>query len=127
MEKTLENSSYVTNENIGCGTVKIADDVVAMIAGLACQEVDGVTSMATNIGDQLFTKMGFQNLTQGVKTEITGNNVKVAVAVVVDYSYNIPSVSAKIQEKVKQSIETMTGLNVTDVNVRVAGVDVKAR
>lgn len=127
MEKTLENASYVTNENIGCGTVKIADDVVAMIAGLACQEVDGVTSMATNIGDQLFTKMGFQNLTQGVKTEITGNNVKVAVAVVVDYSYNIPGVSAKIQEKVKQSIETMTGLNVTDVNVRVAGVDVKAR
>lgn len=127
MEKTLENSSYVTNENLGYGSVKIADDVVAMIAGLACQEVDGVTSMATNVGDQLFSKMGFQNLTRGVKTEISGNNVKVAVAVVVDYGHNIPNVSAKVQDKVKQSIETMTGLNVTDVNVRIAGVDVKAR
>ena len=120
----MENNNYVLEEDINLGTVKIADDVVAMIAGLACMEVKGVGAMA---GNELLDRVGVKSLTKGVKVYVTGKKVKTDVALLVEYGYNIPAVSQKVQDKVKSAIENMTGLEVTDVNVRIAGVNVQSK
>lgn len=123
MEKTLEQNTYVLQEDENLGTVKIADDVVASIAGIAATEVEGVVSMAGNIGNELRSKIGVKNLSKGVKVEVIGKSVKADIALVVEYGYNIPAISQKVQDKVKSTIENMTGLKVTDVNIRIAGVN----
>lgn len=104
------------------GTVQIANDVVAIIAGLAATEVDGVASMAGNITKELISKFGIKNLSKGVRVNVSDSVVIVDVALNVDYGYSVPAVSAKVQEKVKSAIENMTGLEVAEVNVRIAGV-----
>ena len=125
MEKTNEQNTYVLQEDEDLGTVKIADDVVAMIAGLAATEVDGVAAMAGNITNDLMSKMGVKNLAKGVKVEVIGKRVKADLALVVEYGYNIPVVSQKVQEKVKSTIENMTGLEVSDVDKRIDGVNMQ--
>ncbi len=123
MEKALEQNTYVLQEEDELGTVKIADDVVAVIAGLAATEVEGVVSMSGNISKELMSKMGVKNLAKGVKVDVFNKNVKVDLSLIVAYGYNIPAVSQKVQEKVKSTVENMTGLEVTDVNVRISGVN----
>ena len=123
MEKTLEQNTYVLQEDDDFGTVKIADDVVASIAGIAATEVEGVVSMAGNIGNELKSKMGVKNLAKGVKVEVIGKSVKADIALIVEYGYSIPAISQKAQDKAKSTIENMTGLTVTDVNIRIAGVN----
>ncbi len=123
MEKTLEQSTYVLQEEDELGTVKIADDVVAVIAGLAATEVEGVVSMSGNISKELMSKMGVKNLAKGVKVDVFNKTVKVDLSLIVAYGYNIPAVSQKVQEKVKVTVENMTGLEVSDVNVRISGVN----
>ncbi len=125
MEKETNRNTYVLQGDDNVGSVQIADDVVAVIAGLAATEVDGVSAMAGNITNELMSKVGVRNLTKGVKVEIYNQNVKVELAVMMEYGYNIPTTCAKVQEKVKSTIENMTGLTVTDVNIRIAGVDMK--
>lgn len=105
------------------GEVKIADEVVAIIAGLASTEVDGVSSMAGNITNELVSKLGMKNLSKGIRVEVSNGIVQVDVALNIAYGYAIPDVSAKVQEKVKTAIENMTGLEVSCVNVRIASVD----
>lgn len=123
MEKENSKNTYVLQEDENIGSVQIADEVVAMIASLAATEVDGVSAMAGNITNELISKVGVKSLTKGVKVEVTGSNVKVELAVLMEYGYNIPATSQKVQERVKNAIENMTGLNVTDVNIRIAGVN----
>ena len=123
MEKSVEQNTYVLQENDDLGTVKIADDVVAVIAGLAATEVKGVEAMAGNISNELMSKMGVKKLSKGVKVEVLDKRVKADLNLIVEYGYNIPAVSQKVQEKVKSTIENMTGLEVTDVNIRIAGVN----
>ena len=125
MEKTFEQNTYVLQEDEELGSVKIADDVVAMIAGLAATEVAGVASMAGNVTNELLNRVGVKNLAKGVKVEVLGKNVKAELALIVEYGYNIPSVSQKVQDKVKTTIQNMTGLEVTDVDVRIAGVNMQ--
>ena len=103
------------------GEVKIADEVVAIIAGLAATEVEGVSSMAGNITNELVSKLGMKNLSKGVRVEVLSGIVDVALNIA--YGYSIPEVSAKVQERVKSAIENMTGLEVSIVNVRIASVD----
>ena len=103
--------------------VKIADEVVAIIAGLAATEVEGVSSMAGNITNELVSKLGMKNLSKGIRVEVAEGVVKVAVALNIAYGYAIPQVSSKVQERVKNAIENMTGLEVSGVNVRIASVD----
>lgn len=107
------------------GEVRIADEVVAIIAGLAATEVDGVGSMAGNITNELVSKLGMKNLSKGVKVDVDENSVAVELALNIGYGYSIPNVSSKVQEKVKTAIETMTGLEVAGINVRIASVDMK--
>lgn len=105
------------------GEIKIADEVVAIIAGLAATEVDGVSSMAGNITNEIVSKLGMKNLSKGIQVEVAENEAMVDVAINIAYGYSIPDVSSKVQEKIKSTIETMTGLTVGCVNVRIASVD----
>lgn len=107
------------------GSVKIVDDVVAIIAGLAATEVKGVASMAGNIPNELIAKLGMKKLSKGVKIEVKEEKVVVDLGVNLEYGYNIPETTKKVQKKVKDAIENMTGLVVEDVNVRVAGIDMQ--
>jgi len=120
MEKAAEQNMHILREELG--TVKIADDVVAMIAGLAAGDVKGVAAMAGNIGNELKSKMGMKNLARGVRVEVNGKRVKAELALIVEYGYNIPAISQRVQEKVKSTVENMTGLEVSDVDIRIAGV-----
>ena len=122
MGKETVKNTYVLQEDENIGTVQIADEVVAIIASLAATEVEGVSSMAGNITNELMSKVGVKGLTKGVKVEVNGKNVKADITLIVKYGYSIPAISQKVQDKVKSTIESMTGLNVTDVNIRVAGV-----
>ena len=122
MEKD-ENQTGYTLENGNMGQVQIADEVVAIIAGLAATEVEGVASMAGNITNEIVSRLGMKNLSKGIQIEIADNEVVVDVALNIAYGYSIPEVSTKVQEKVKSAIETMTGLSVATINVRIASVD----
>lgn len=124
MEQDSRNTHRVY-ENGSVGEVQIADEVVAIIAGLAATEVEGVSAMAGNITNELVGKLGMKNLSKGIRVEVLEGMVSVEVALHMKYGYNIPEVSAKVQEKVKSAIENMTGLSVSDVNVRISGVDIE--
>lgn len=107
------------------GQVQIADEVVAIIAGLAATEVKGVSSMVGNITNELVSRLGMKNLSKGVKVDILEGVVSVDVALNIEFGYNIPDTCQKVQEKVKTAIENMTGLEVSEVNVHVASVDME--
>ncbi len=124
MEKETGRQSLELREDNSLGSVKIADDVVAMIAALAATEVDGVSSMSGNITHELLSRMGYKNLTKGVKVEVYHKKVRVDISVMIEYGYNIPTTCQIIQTKVQAAIESMTGLEVTDVNIRIAGVNI---
>ena len=121
MAKEQTSREYITKKK-ELGEVKIASDVVAAIAALAATEIDGVYSMAGNITNELIGKLGMKNLSKGVKILMEGGIVRVDMMVVVFYGYSIPEVSGQVQERVSQQIENMTGLSVSEVNVRIAGV-----
>lgn len=118
-------STHRIYENGNIGEVQIADEVVAIIAGLAATEVEGVSSMAGNITNELVGKLGMKNLSKGIHVEVLEGIVSVELALHMKYGYNIPDVSAKVQDKVKAAIENMTGLSVSDVNIRISGVDLE--
>ena len=104
------------------GEVRIADEVVAIIAGLAASEVEGVASMAGNITNELVSKLGMKNLSKGVKVDVLDGVVCVDLALNLKYGYEIPATCKNVQEKVKTAIENMTGLEVSDVNISIASV-----
>lgn len=109
------------------GRVQIADDVVAIIAGLAATEVDGIAAMSGNITNELMSKVGMKNLSKGVKVDVVEGVVTVDLAITMEYVYNIPTTCKKVQDKVKMAIENMTGLEVADVNIRIAGIEMDKR
>ena len=124
MEKEIDKKTVTLQEDGGIGTVKIADDVVAIIASLAATEVEGVSSMAGNITNELVGKLGMKNLSKGVKVHVGEQDVVVNLALNIKYGCEIPKVSSAVQDKVKTAIETMTGLNVSEVNIKIAGVNI---
>ena len=119
-----ERSTYTIKEDENLGEVKIADEVVAIIAGLAAMEVEGVASMSGNATKELISRLGMKSLSKGVKVDVLEGIVTVSLKLNLQYGYNVLEVSGKVQEKVKTAIENMTGLTVADVNIRVAGVDI---
>ena len=119
-----ERNTYTIKADENLGEVKIADEVVAIIAGLAAMEVDGVASMSGNTTREIIGKLGMKNLSKGVKVDVLEGIETVSLKLTLKYGYSIVEVSGKVQEKVKAAIENMTGLTVADVNIRVAGVDV---
>ena len=120
-----ERNTYTIQNDSNMGEVKIADEVVAIIAALAATEVEGVASMGGNITNELVSKLGMKNLSKGVKVTVLEGVVTVDLTLNIDFGKNILDVSRKVQDKVKTSIENMTGLEVADVNIRIAGVDME--
>lgn len=123
MEKEPEKNGYELRAE-RAGTVRIADDVVAMIAALAATEVEGIAAMAGNLTNELLSRVGVRGLSRGARVEVSGGKVKVELAIIMEYGYNIPATCQKVQTRVKNAIENMTGLEVQDVNIRIAGINV---
>ena len=104
--------------------IKIADDVVAVIAGVAVSEVQGVFGMSGGFAGGISEVLsGKNNLAKGIKVEVADKTTKIDVNIIVEYGTRIPDVAYEIQSKVKKAVETMTGLTVTEVNVHVQGVN----
>ena len=122
-----ERNIYTIQNDASKGEIKIADEVVAIIAALAATEVEGVASMAGNITNEQIGKLGMKNLSKGVKVDVLEGIVTVSLALNLKYNYSIVEVSARVQEKVKNAIENMTGLEVADVNIKVAGVEMESQ
>ena len=120
-----KRTTYKLQDVGGIGEVKIADEVVTVIAGLAATEVDGVASMGGNITNELMSRVGMKKLTKGVKVEVVDGVVSVDIAIVIEYGHNIPQTSRNVQNKVKAAIENMTGLEVADINIRIASVNMQ--
>ena len=122
-----ERTTYTIQNDNSMGEVQIADEVVAIIAALAATEVDGVASMAGNITNELVSRLGMKNLSKGVKVDVLEGVVTVSLALNLKFNYSIMDVTAKVQDRVKTAIENMTGLEVADINIRVAGVEMENR
>ena len=116
-QEEVELNEEIKTENEG---IKISDDVVAVIAGVAVAEVPGVAGMAGGISE-VFS--GKKNLAKGIKADINENNAKIDVNIIVEYGSRIPDVAFEIQNRVKKAVESMTGLKVEEVNVHVQGVN----
>lgn len=123
MTENESRNTHKVYEKDKIGEVQIADEVVAIIAGLAATEVEGVDSMAGNITNEWVSRLGMKNLSKGVKVDVTEEHVSVDLSLIMKYGYSIPAVSEMVQEKVKTAIENMTGLSVLDVNIKIAGVN----
>ena len=119
-KENKESHSVYEIEDVG--QVQIADEVIAVIAGLAATEVEGVQKMSGNITNEIVSKLGMKNLSKGVKVSIDGEKVDVVLNLILKYGVSIPKTSREVQEKVKGAIETMTGLTVGEVNIRIAGI-----
>jgi uncharacterized alkaline shock family protein YloU len=127
MAKDTKETTITTENKDGfVSEVKIADDVVATIAGLAATEVEGVASMAGNMTNELVGKLGYKNSSKGVKISVTDDHVTVDLSLNMKYGYSIPKISATVQDKVRDAIENMTGLIVDEVNIKIAGVEAPA-
>lgn len=115
----LDNQIKKENESI-----KISDDVVAVIAGVAVSEVNGVAGMAGGFAGGISEVLsGKKNLAKGIKVDVADNDAKIDVNIIVEYGSRIPDVAFEIQNRVKKAVESMTGLNVEEVNVHVQGVN----
>ena len=108
--------------NKSLGDVVIANEVLAIIAGIAATEVEGVHSMDGGWSGQFISKLGIKDLARGVKVQVRDGEVKVDLSLNMEYGYAIPKVSNLVQDKVSASINNMTGLNVSEVNIRISGV-----
>lgn len=120
-----ENYRDTFENHSGIGEVQIANEVVSSIAGISASEVEGVDSMAGGFTNELAGKFGVKNLSKGVKVEVVDDSATVELAINMKYGYNIPRTCAQVQEKVAQAINSMTGLTVKKVNVRIAGVSLE--
>lgn len=106
------------------GTVRISNEVVAIIAGVAATEIEGVVGMSGGFTGGITDMLGMKNLSKGVEVELGEMEAKIDAFIVVEYGRDISEVGKAVQENVKKTVETMTGLNVIAVNVNVQGVDI---
>lgn len=116
----------IKSETGGVGQIQIADEVIAIIAGTAALEVDGIAGMAGNFTD-ITEILGRKNLSKGVKVQVDENEVRVDVNIMVKFGYKIQVVAFEVQKRVKTAIETMTGLEAGEVNVYISGVFIEKK
>lgn len=122
---TIEKEETVEIAETNNEEIKIADDVVSIIAGKAVSEISGVAGMVGGFAggiSEVFS--GKKNLSKGIKVDVGEKEVKIDVNIIVEYGARIPDVAFEIQNRVKKAVETMTGLNVSSVNVHVQGVNI---
>ena len=125
MAKETKTDSVTLSAGESNGELKIANEVVAIIAGLAATEVEGVASLVGNATHELIAKLGMRSLSKGVGVTVENGVVSAAISIMIQYGYSVPEVSEKVQDRVKASIENMTGLRVETVKVTIAGVEMQ--
>ena len=123
MDRLPDKVEIIDSEN-DLGIIKIADEVVAIVAGLAATEVSGVAGMSGGLAGGIAEMLGRKNLTKGVKVVVGEKQTAVDLFLIVDYGVKIPEVAWHVQENVKKAIESMTGLDVVEVNIHVQGVKI---
>ncbi|AEE95980.1 Asp23/Gls24 family envelope stress response protein [Mahella australiensis] len=119
----VDNEKMQGNDVQTAGNIRIADEVVAAIAGVAAAKVEKVTDMSGGLASDIAGILGRKNPAKGVKVQVGDKETSIDIAIIVDYGARIPDVAWKIQENVKSAVEYMTGLKVTAVNVHVQGVN----
>ena len=110
-----QRTTYIEHDNSDLGEVQISNDVLAVISAMAAMEVDGVVAMAGNITAELVSKLGMKKLSKGVRVDVVDNTVMVDLSIIL-------RISKKVQDKVKTTVENMTGMEVANVNVNIASV-----
>ncbi|MBQ6894216.1 MAG: Asp23/Gls24 family envelope stress response protein [Clostridia bacterium] len=116
----MENFNLNNEQN---GNIRISDEVIATIASVATKEIDGISGLSLSFTDEITSKFVKKNATKSIKITQDDGNITIDISVVVNYGVRIPDVSWEVQENVKKSVELMSGLNVSKVNVIVAGVN----
>lgn len=111
----------IVNENNG--TIKISDEVIATITSVAVSEIDGVCGHMGSIAGEIASKFSKKNTNKGIKVSINENETVIDINIIVKYGIRIPEIAWEVQENVKKSVESMSGLNVTKVNIHVVGVE----
>ena len=109
----------INDEN---GNIKISDDVIATIAAVAAEEVEGIVNLQTSLKSSVTDMLGVKNLTKGVKVNVGNSEAVIDIYVTVEYGKNIVEISKQVQDKIKEAVETMTSLQVVEVNVHVSGI-----
>lgn len=117
-----QRTTYIEHDNSDLGEVQISNDVLAVISAMAAMEVDGVVAMAGNITAELVSKLGMKKLSKGVRVDVVDNTVMVDLSIILRINENIVTISKKVQDKVKTTVENMTGMKVANVNVNIASV-----
>ena len=124
----MERRILKIDDQQGGGTVNIADEVIAVIAGMAAAEVEGVAGMVGKLRGELVELLGMKNLGKGIKVRVDEKEeITLDLAVIIEFDVSVQDVTAKIQKKVKSTVENMTGLTVAAVNVKISGVEPKAK
>ena len=116
-ELITENSDYL-------GSLRVTNDVIAIIAGLATVEVDGVYSTSGGLTGGIAEALGIKNLSKGIKVETKGNDIYINIYIIAEFGARIPEVAWNIQEKVKKTVERMTGMRVMEANIHVQSVNI---
>lgn len=105
------------------GTINIADEVIAIVAGMSAVEIEGIYSMSGGFAGSLANMLGRKNLSRGVKVDVDGKEARINLYIIIKYGSSIPDIAWKIQDNVKNTVEGMTGLKVAEVNVHVQGAE----
>ncbi len=116
-ELITENSEYL-------GSLRVTNEVIAIIAGLATVEVDGVYSTSGGLTGGIAEALGIKNLSKGIKVETKENNIYINIYIIAEFGARIPEVAWNIQEKVKKTVERMTGMRVMEANIHVQSVNI---
>jgi uncharacterized alkaline shock family protein YloU len=122
LKKKQDAEVTVDDQDEDMGSIQVDDEVLSIVAGLAASEVPGVYGMSGGIRGGINDMLGKQNFSKGIKVYTEGKTVRVEVHMIITYGYNIPDVAIKLQEKVKEAVESMAGYEVTAVDVHVEGV-----
>lgn len=123
----MANESKYSSYSVGIGNVKISDDVIASIAAVAACEVEGVDSMAGDVTTELAGKIGIKNMSKGASIKVLADGIHCDLYIVLSFGNPIRSTCEAVQERVKDAIENMTGINVCEVNIHIVEIAVKSK
>ncbi len=122
MAREIEKESYKVIISEDNAEVVISEEVIAVIAGIAATDIEGVASLTGNMTRETIQKAGLKNLSKGIGLQMNENNLMITISLNIKYGYSVSKISEMVQEKVKTSVENILGLAVTGVNIRVTGV-----
>lgn len=123
----MNENSMLEMSSASLGRVEIAPEVIEVIAGLAASEVEGVSSMRGNFASGMVERLGKKNHGKGVRVDLSEDAIKVDVFILVKFGVAIPKVAQNVQDNIRQALLTMTGLNLSEVNVHVVGVQFESK